>query len=143
MELWCPFRRYVSPLAVLRRKPPLMPSTQPSIVLGCVVSCGDANAVSDSKRNKDNRIHPRMIHSLDSLRLYRRCPFSLKLQVLVEELHRHVIGFARLRHVGIVEETMEQPIPQMQFGLDSQLRELVMSVNPRTVVDGVRARSTG
>lgn len=50
-------------------------------------------------------------------------------EMSLEEPHDDVVAVSRLGHVGVVEEAMKQPVPDVQLGLDSALDELAVGIH--------------
>jgi hypothetical protein len=53
----------------------------------------------------------------------------------IEELHDDVVAVARFRHVRVVEESVEEPVPYVRLGIHAMLDELVVRVDCPTQLE--------
>jgi hypothetical protein len=56
----------------------------------------------------------------------------LRSQMTIEELHDDIVSVSGFWNVGIVKETVEKSLPDVQFRVDTELHEPRVSVNCRT-----------
>jgi hypothetical protein len=61
-------------------------------------------------------------------------------QMTIEELHADIVSISGFWNVGVLKETVEESLPDVQFRVDAQLHELRVGVDRRTHFKRPRAR---